>query len=453
MKGMSIFMEEKINLKEKISYSIGDVGCNFVYVPITSFLMIYYTNSVGLGVAAVGTLMLIARLLDGVTDLSIGALIDKTNTRWGKTRPWILWSAPFMGIGLILLFNVPMGLSNGGKLIYAYITYIFLVSIVYTASNLSYCTLLSRISSNIQERSVLSSIRFVFVISFTIILSMITNPLVEKYGWSKLAVIYGIISCAFLFITFAFTKERNQDEKGEKFKLKVGIGSLMKNKYFLLIAIMFIIIYTDMGLFSGATLYYTTYVLNNANLMGMLTLALYAPMIVGFALLPKFISKFGKWKVMMFGFLVKLVGVIIMAINPASYELVMAGSIIKGFGMAPLIVGIFAIVADAVDYGEWKTGIRADGLINSCVSFGMKLGGGLGTAILGWILDFGKYNGTATVQTGAAIKAINISFIYSGSVFTIIGLIVMYFINMDKFSNKMVTELNIKRTSKSIELN
>lgn len=154
MKGMSIFMEEKINLKEKISYSIGDVGCNFVYVPITSFLMIYYTNSVGLGVAAVGTLMLIARLLDGVTDLSIGALIDKTNTRWGKTRPWILWSAPFMGIGLILLFNVPMGLSNGGKLIYAYITYIFLVSIVYTASNLSYCTLLSRISSNIQERSV-----------------------------------------------------------------------------------------------------------------------------------------------------------------------------------------------------------------------------------------------------------------------------------------------------------
>lgn len=440
---MAISMD-KISLKEKFSYAIGDVGCNFVYVPITSFLMIYYTDKVGIGVAAVGTLMLVARLLDGITDLSMGLVIDKTKTKWGKTRPWILWSAPFMGLGLMLLFNVPEYLSNTGKLVYAYITYILLVSIVYTVSNLSYCTLLARISNDIQERSVLSSIRFFFVILFTIILSMITNPLVETFGWSRLSVVYGIISCVLLCITFLFTKERNKGDGEEVFNFKKGIYAIKKNKYFFLIAIMFIVIYADMGLFSGATLYYTTYVLKDANLIGILTLTLYAPMIIVFIILPRLINKFGKWKVMMMGFLIKLIGVIIMAIDPNCLNLVMFGNIVKGIGMAPLIVGIFAIVADVVDYGEWKTGIRADGLVNSCVSFGMKLGGGLGTAILGWILECGGYDGTATIQNTAAISAINVSYIYLGIIFSLIGIIVMYFLNMDNFTNEMSKELREK---------
>lgn len=435
---------EKISFKEKFSYAIGDVGCNFIYVPVTSFLMIYYTDTVGLGVAAVGTLMLIARLLDGITDLSMGLVIDKTNTKWGKTRPWILWSAPFMGLGLILLFNVPEFLDSTGKLIYAYVTYIFLVSIVYTASNLSYCTLLARISNDSQERSVLSSIRFFFVILFTIIFSMITNPLVEKFGWSKLSVVYGIIACGLLCITFSFTKERNKGDGAAVFNFKKSIYAIKKNKYFFLIAALFIIIYSDMGLFSGATLYYTTYILKDANLIGILTLTLFAPMILVFLILPKLLNTFGKWKVMMIGFLIKLIGVIIMAIDPSCFYLVIIGNVIKGIGMAPLIVGIFAIVADVVDYGEWKTGVRTDGLVNSCVSFGMKLGGGIGTAILGGILECGGYDGTAAIQNAAVIDAINISYIYSGILFTLIGIIIMYFLNMDKFTNEMSKELSEK---------
>ena len=429
---------DKIGLKEKFSYAIGDVGCNFVYVPITSFLMIYYTDKVGLGVAAVGTLMLVARMLDGIADLSMGLIIDKTHTRWGKTRPWILLSAPLMGIGLILLFNVPEYLDSTGKLIYAYITYILLVSIIYTISNLSYCTLLARISDNIKERSLLSSIRFFFVISFTIILSMITNPLAEQFGWSRLSVIYGIIACVLLCITSLFTRERNVNNE-EKFDLRRDISAIKKNKYFFLIAILFVIIYTDMGLFSGATLYYTTYILRDANLIGILNLTLYAPMIVVFMILPKLINKFGKWKIMMVGFLIKLIGVAIMSIDTNSLNLVIFGNIIKGIGLAPLIVGIFAIVADVVDYGEWTTGVRADGLVNSCVSFGMKLGGGLGTAVLGWILKFGQYNAAVSIQNSAAISAINISYVYSGLLFSIIGIIVMYFLNMDSFADEMST--------------
>ncbi|MFL0250328.1 MFS transporter [Clostridium neuense] len=440
-------MEDKILLKEKLAYSAGDVGCNFIYALVSSFLMIYYTNNVKLGAAAVGTLILIARLLDGVTDLTMGAIIDKTNTRWGKTRPWILFSAPLMCIGLILLFNVPMGFSQNGKLIYAYITYIFLMSIIYTIANLSYCTLLSRISDNIQERSVLSSIRFFFVIILTITLSMITNPLVEKYGWTKISIIYGILAFICLFITFAFTKERCNNDKQEKMELKKGFASLAKNKYFFFLAIMFVITYTDLGVYSGSMLYYTTYVIHDANLMGMLTLSFYGPMVIVFVFLPKLISMFGKWKIMMVGLLLKLIGSIIMALDPSSFQFAVAGSIVKGAGMAPILVGIFAIVADVVDYGEWKTGIRVDGLINSCVSFGMKLGGGIGTAILGWILAWGKYNGSAKVQVESALTSIKISFVYSGIVLAIAALVVMYFINIDKVAGKMKSELNAKTIS------
>jgi sugar (Glycoside-Pentoside-Hexuronide) transporter len=434
----------KIGLKEKMSYAIGDVGCNFIYVPVTSFLMIYYTDTVGLGVAAVGMLMLIARLLDGITDLTMGLIIDKTNTKWGKTRPWILWSAPFMGLGLVLLFNVPEALDSTGKLIYAYITYIFLVSIIYTISNLSYCTLLARISNDTQERSVLSAIRFFCVILFTIVISMVTNPLVEKFGWPKLSVIYGILACVLLCITFFFTKERNKGGDDQAFNFKKGMCAIKNNKYFFLIALMFILVYADLGLSSGATLYYTTYVLKDANLIGVLTLTLFAPMILVFLILPKVLNKFGKWKVMLMGFLIKLIGVIMMAIDPTCFNLIILGNVVKGIGMAPIMVGIFAIVADVVDYGEWKTGIRADGLINSCVSFGMKLGGGLGTAILGWILGCGGYDSTANIQNAAVISAINMSYIYLGIIFSIIGIIVMCFLNMDKFSDQMSKELQEK---------
>lgn len=177
-------MKEKFSFREMLCYAFGDMGCNFIWTTVASFLMLYYTNSVGISAAATGTLMLITRLLDGVSDLVAGFAIDRTKTKWGKARPWILWTAPFMGIGLVLLFSVPETLPSGGKLVYAYITYILMAAVIYTACNLAYTTLLSLITPDPEIRSKISSIRFFFVVIAVLVISYATTPLVEKIGCS-----------------------------------------------------------------------------------------------------------------------------------------------------------------------------------------------------------------------------------------------------------------------------
>ena len=153
-------MENKPSLWEKLAFAVGDGGCNFVWTTIGSFLTLYYTDSVGISAAVIGTIMLLTRLLDGVTDLGRGALIDRTRTRWGKARPWVLWSAVPMGLGLVLLFNVPASLGSSGKIAYAAITYTLVAAVIYTACNLSYNTRLSLTAPNPKDRVLMSSLRF-----------------------------------------------------------------------------------------------------------------------------------------------------------------------------------------------------------------------------------------------------------------------------------------------------
>ena len=198
---------QKISLGEKLAFGAGDCGCNFVWNVLALFMTIYYTDSVMISAAAVGGIMLASRIFDGISDLVMGAILDKTKTRWGRARPWILWSAPFMAIALILTFSVP-DISETGKVIYAFCTYFFLTVIVYTASNLPYNALLSFITDDQKERTSLSSIRFFMVNFLVIILSFVTPPAAKALGWFGITTIYGIIAMCCLLITFFFCKER-----------------------------------------------------------------------------------------------------------------------------------------------------------------------------------------------------------------------------------------------------
>ena len=178
--------------------------------------------------------MLLTRLLDGLSDIAMGIIIDRTNTRWGKARPWILLSAPLMAIGLILLFNVPANFSETGKIAYISVTYVLLAVVIYTACNLSYSTLLSLITPKQEERTSMSSIRFIFTMVTVLIISVGTMPLVGKIGWGGMSVLYGIISMLFLLITFSGTKERFAVEETEvqnKLSVRESLKYLFKNKY------------------------------------------------------------------------------------------------------------------------------------------------------------------------------------------------------------------------------
>ena len=432
-------MKEKFSLREMLCYAFGDAGCNFVWTTVGSFLTLYYTNSVGISAAAAGTLMLLTRLLDGISDLIMGSIIDRTNTRWGKARPWILWTAPLMGIGLVLLFSVPSSLPSGAKLVYAYVTYILMAAVIYTACNLAYTTLLSLMTPDPAVRSTVSSIRFFVVMIAVLAISYGATPMIEKVGWTGAAVVFGIIGCALLLICFFGTKERiteNAQANGTVGEAKMSVIDsfkiLAQNKYFVLVAILFVLNYMAGGATSGAGVYYASYVLGDANLFGNLILFGMVPCMFAVFVLPKLSQSLGKWKVMMGSFVIQIVAYLLIGLFPTNLPILYAALAIKSVGQTAPMAILFALVADVVDYGELKTGKRIYGLTYSAVSFGMKVGTGLGSAVVGWALALGAYDGMAAVQADSAITAIVALYSYIPLVLIVITLIVMYMTNVDK---------------------
>lgn len=441
-------MNNKLSWKEKLAFGMGDVGCNFVWTTVSSFLTLYYTDSVGISAAAAGTIMLLSRLLDGLTDLGFGTILDRTNTKWGKARPWILWSTPMMMIGLVLLFHVPAGFSMSGKVAYAGITYVFLAAFAYTASNLSYNALLSLMTNDQQERTTASTIRFFCTILVAIVIASATMPLVGKVGWTATSIIYAVLAGICFMITFLGTKERNaemQENKKEEVSVSKGFLLLFKNRYFYSISLLFVVNYLWQGISSGLGIYFARDVMGNENVFGLFSLCTMVPMVVGLPVFPLLAGKFGKWKCMMAGCIISILGSIVLFINPTNIVVVLTGLAIKGIGTVPNTAGLFALVADGVVYGEWKNGVRQDGLFNSVTSFGMKVGTGLGTAMVGWGLAFGKYDGTLSVQTAETVNVIKLLYIGAPLISMILALICLGFSNLDKIYPTMMHDLEERK--------
>lgn len=442
---------KKLTMGEKISYGLGDCAANVAVAMCSTFLTAYYTDTVGIAAAAVGTMMLISRVFDGVTDILMGAIVDKTSTKWGKARPWLLWTAPFMALALILLFNVPSGLSDSGKLIYIYATYIFQSCIVYTANNLPYNSLLSRMTLDVQDRASAASLRFVMTQLTTLIINAVTATLLASVGWFALSMVYGIVLFVMLLISFFGTKEHLGEDaesgvvKVETVPLKDALPALFRNKYFYIQSLLFCFLYIGIVSTGATTFYFCNIVLGNLGVLTLTSMATTIPaMIVNFVL-PKFVGKFGKWKLMIAGCILMIAGSLVIGAANTSVPLVMAGLVIKGIGMGPIMSGIFAMTADVVDYGEWKTGIRSEGLVNSCTSFGMKVGIGLGSAVCTWIIAAGGYDGTAAVQTEAAVNSIRFGYGYNGAIISGICLILCCMMNIDKYIKDIQEDLEAKR--------
>ncbi|MDD3360804.1 MAG: glycoside-pentoside-hexuronide (GPH):cation symporter [Hespellia sp.] len=449
-------MNKKPTWKEIIAFALGDGGCNLVWTTIGSYLTLYYTDSVGLAAATIGTLMLLSRLLDGVSDLVMGSIIDRTHTRWGKARPWILWSALPMGLGLVIMFSIPNGLSGGGKLAYASVTYVVMAAVVYTACNLAYNTLLSLEAPEPKDRVTMSSIRFFVTMCVVLFINYNCNGFVEKFGWTGMAVIFGTIATLLLLITFFGTKERTHIEensvKTKKPENKLSVAEsfklLFRNKYFFLLTIVFVLNYTILGVNNGLRIYFARDVLGNAGLMGTLTLCFILPKLIGNLFYPYINKLLGKWRSMMIGYGLELAGVLIMGFTEASFTTAVIGLVCLGIGGIPHNAGLFAMVADVVDYGEWKTGVRLDGLTNSATSFGMKVGAGLGAALVGWGLAWAAYDGGLAAQTATTVAGIKTIFTMVPAALIVLGIITLFFCNLDKIYPQIAAGLEECRTKK-----
>lgn len=444
----------KLKMSEKVSYSFGDCAGQIYVALCTYFLTGYYTDTVGVAALAVGTMMMVARLFDGVTDLFMGTMVDKTKSKHGKARAWILWTTPLMAIALIAMFNVPSAFTDGGKLVYAYISYILLNCIIYTANGIAYNSLLSRMTLDIQDRVSATSIRFVLGNLTTLLVSSGTALLVSKLGWRNLIIIYALIMFAFLMICFWGTKEHigeNQEEteiEPESSKgvvpLGVAFASLAKNKYFFMQALMMVFLYINIMCVGSMTYYFCNSVLGSLTVMTLMTMAYTIPTIFGSLINPLIVAKMGKRKVLIMCFLVSAVGRSLVGIGGANLPLVIAGVALHGLALGPIYSNVFAMTPDIVDYGEWKTGVRSEGLVTCCVSFGMKVGIGVGGAVATWVLSLGGYVGTAAVQTETANVAIRFGFGYLSVIFSLICLVIILVMNLDKDMDQIQKDLMAK---------
>lgn len=419
-------MEEKKYLTwyNKIGYGIGDVAANCSYGLVTSFVLIYLTNTVGLNAGIVGTLIMVSKLMDGVSDIIFGMIIDRTKTKMGKARPWMLGSQFGVSITMIMLFAIP-DMGQNMQYVYFFITYTLMNVIFYTASNIAYSSLTSLTTKNANERVQLGSIRFIFSLLTNLVVATATVGLVEKFGggaqgWKSVATIFAVAALIINTISVLSIKELPEEELlGEKretqetVSLVDGIKILVKNKYYLMILGIYVLYYGMMGVTQTVGIYYMTYVFENPSLLGTFTLATLLPMILVLAVTPTLVKKMGSmYKIINIGYNGAIIfrGLFMVFAFMVNKGLMLLTLLLNGFCTGPLVGSLNALISESSDYTYRTQGKRLDGMMFSCSSFGIKVGGGIGTAAAGWLLAAGGFDGQAAVQAASAVDMIKISY-------------------------------------------
>lgn len=448
-------------LSERLAYGFGDFGCNIIYTAMSAFLLFYYTDYAGVSAFAVGTIMMVSRLFDGVSDIIMGVIVDRTKSKYGKARPWILRMCIPFAISGVLLFSVPTSWAETPKLIYVFITYNLVSTVVYTAINVPYSALNALMTQNPYERSVLSIFRNLLATAGTLTINIFTLPLVEFFGnnalaWTKTFFIFGIVAIIAFLYTFWGTSERVksvaqlQSTENNDVPVLVGIKALFKNKYWIMMTGMLALFFLMYAINGGSTVYYAKDILGDKNLVGTINGIFNIVQICGMFFIAMMIKKFGKRNIFALGLVLDIIGMLILNYSNGAMSLIIISSVIRGLGNACGGATMWAMVSDTIDYGEWKTGYRTEGLVNSACSFGWKIGNGIGSALLGLILEAGGYVGTAITQTETALFSIEICFIWIPIAIYVIGLIIMSFYHLDKEFPAIIRDLNnriIKQTT------
>ena len=425
-----------ISIKEKIAYGLGDTASNIVFQTVMLFLTFFYTDIFGISPAFVGTMLLAVRLIDAITDPLMGALADRTNTKWGKFRPYLLWFALPFGVISVLAFTTP-DLSEDGKMIYAFVTYTALM-MVYTAINIPYCALGGVLTADPKERVSVQSYRFVFAMLGGLLVSGLTLPLVDFLGQGDQAKGYqltiaamSILGVAMFLTCFWGTKVRLHPPIDQQSSFKQDLANLLKNDQWRILSIASVCLLSGMVLRTSLAIYYVKYFLNMPDSITLfITLGMLGN-IFGCMLAEPLAKKVCKVKAYI------SLQVIAAALCIASYfvtadqtTLAFIMFIAWGFTFNMATPLLWAKMADAVDYGQYKTGVRITGMIYSSIIFFIKLGVAVGGAAAGWLLSGYGYQAD-TAQTPETLKGILMSFTLFPAIGSILVAVVMSWYKLD----------------------
>ena len=450
-------MEEKKYLKwyNKVGYGSGDIAGNVVYAFLTSFVMVYLTDTVGLASGIVGTLIAVSKLFDGFTDVFFGSLIDKTHSRLGKARPWMIYGYIGCAITLVACFAVPAGMGKAAQYTWFFIAYTLLNGVFYTANNIAYSALTSLITKNSKERVQMGSYRFIFAFSTSLLIQTITVGFVDWCGgdaaaWRLVAIIYAIVGLVVNTISGLSVKELPEEELNdgepkkteEKYSLVQAFKLLIKNKYYIMICGTYILqqLYSAM---IGAGLFYMTWVLKNKNLFGQFAWAVNIPLIIALIFTPTLVGKWkGMYKLNLRGYIIAVIGraLVVVAGYIGSIPLMMAFTALAALGQGPWQGDMNAVIASCSEYTYLTQGKRVDGTMYSCTSLGVKIGGGIGTAVVGWLLELSGYKGTMAVQPQSALDMMQFMYLWLPLIFDILILLILSRMNVEAANEKLKAE-------------
>lgn len=441
----------KLSLKEKIGYGVGDTASHFVWDMVGFWILIFYTDTYGISAAAAGTIMLVARFWDMFSDPIMGVIADRTNTRWGKFRPYILWMALPYGILAVLTFTTP-DLGETGKVIYAGTTYLLLMT-VFTAINLPYSSLGAVMTADSNERAGLNSYRFVFAFAGQLIVSGTALTLAKFFGngddakgYQMTLIVFSVISIILFLVTFYTTKERVKPPREQENALFKDIKNLFKNKPWVILFIVGIISFVMFALQNLSIAYYFKYYLGREenvqlfNVIGTIALIVTIPFSKALA------KKFGNRNTFLYSSL--LSGFFFMLLYlPGEKDLttIYVINILAKAAYAPAVPLLWTMLADTADYSEWKTGRRSTGLVFSAATFAQKAGWGIGGALAGWLLVLFQFVPNET-QTESAITGIKLMISVVPGLLYMSCSIFLFFYSIDKdTSEQMQADLEKRR--------
>lgn len=439
--------------KQRFGYGMGDFACNLIWQVISLYLLYFYTDVMGLSPAAIAAMFIVCRILDAITDVLVGFAIDKTKSKWGKSRPWFLFGALPFALAAFLAFSVP-DISPQGKLIYAYVTYIFL-SFMYTVVNIPLASILPAMTDDVNERTVLATWRKFFAFLGSTIVSATALTMVQVVGKGNEALgfrivmgIFGIIGCLCFFLTFALVRENNLPKEEKKATLKATASSLAQNTPWKLFALNILFMWTGYFLQSSALIYYYKYYIGSTALSSLVaTLMTMIPMAANLTV-PFLAKRLGKRNLYSSVAAVQLLGLLVILFADKNTTIILAGAVISacGYGIKESIY--FSMQADPVDYGEWKTGIQAAGTLSSINGFLGKVAQAIAGGVSGLLLAWGSYSDGAAVQTVNALFAIKSMYLYIPIILLICSIATMSFYKLDRQFSEIQKELAARKIEK-----